>query len=69
MKKIIGVSLLALLLAGCSHQKTPPTSSPIPIPTVQSSGDVDKELDAIDKELQAAEAENIPSVDEKNLGL
>lgn len=69
MKKIIGVSLLALLLAGCSHQKTPPASSPTPTPAVQSSGDVDKELDAIDKELQEAEKEDIPSVDEKNLGL
>ncbi len=69
MKKLALIAFLALALTGCSHQKLTPTSSPSPTPAIESSGDVDKELDAIDKELQAAEKEDIPTVDEKGLGL
>jgi len=69
MKKIALIALLALVLTGCSHQKPISTPSPSSVPVVQSSGDVDKELDAIDKELLEAEKEDIPTVDEKGLGL
>lgn len=69
MKKLVIIVLAGVVLTGCYHQQTASIPNPSSSPAVQSSGDVDKELDAIDKELQKAEKEDLPNVDEKNLGL
>ena len=68
MKKLLILAVSTLVLTGCYHPASP-TASPSRSPVGQSSCDVDKELEAIDNQLQDAEKEDIPQVDEKTLGL
>ncbi len=70
-KKFITLFLLtfsALLLTGCVHTSFyPPTATPSPTPTVQSTGDADKDLQAIDKELE--QDTDLPDITTTDLGL
>lgn len=70
-KKLISLSLLALsaiFLTGCVHTGLYPAKpSPTATPVVQSTGDADKDLQAIDKEME--QDTDIPDVTNSDLGL
>ena len=71
MKKLFIVISVGLILSGCYHLPTKAPSALVasPSPIIQPSGNIDEELKSIDKELQQAETEDLPQVDEKSLGL
>ncbi len=82
-KAIIILPLLALVLTGCAQiqpNKTEslpsarpavsPQPTPTPSPITQSTGDVDKDLQAIDKEMNSSDVQNdFPDLNPSDLGL
>lgn len=68
LKLSLLLGLTALILGGCIHVPTPtPTPSPVPTPVIQSTGDVDADLEAADREL--GEDSDIPDITSDDLGL
>ena len=68
--KLIVIALAAIILTGCTHDKLggligQPT--PTPAPQVESTGDVNQDVQAIDQEINSLE--EIPNVNETDLGL
>ena len=57
--------ILTLSLAGCTQLKPQPT--PTPSPVVQSTGNIDQDLEAIDQELK--QDTDIPDFTNTDLGL
>lgn len=72
-KLTIGSIIAAsLVLTGCSYQglsKGNPTPQPSATTTVQSTGNVDKELNQLDQDMNTAQKEDVPTVTQKDLGL
>lgn len=65
---LFSIAISALILSGCAHTSLyPQKSTPPPTPAVQSTGDADKDLQAIDKELE--QDTDIPDVTNADLGL
>ena len=70
MKKttLLWLIVSAFVLTGCAHTGLyPQKTSPSPTPTVQSTGDANKDLQAIDKELE--QDTDLPDLTTTDLGL
>lgn len=68
LKLSLFLGLIALILGGCIHVPTPtPTPSPVPAPVIQSTGDVETDLEASDQEM--GKDSDIPDINNSDLGL
>ena len=70
LKLVLLLTLTTVILSGCVHTglyPVQPTLSPTSTPAVQSTGDVDTDLEAMDQELE--EDSDIPDITNSDLGL
>ena len=71
LTRLLLIAGLTLSLTGCIPFKLdtglPSVSQPTPTPQVESTGDVDKDIQAIDKELESDT--DLPALNDADLGL